>query len=254
MRYLLLIIFGFIINFSYGISNIGVTSLLYNESDASLAFANMGVKLPASINVRPEILHSINMYLPIYSNRLLKQINNESGLEFSVTNADSELHMWQLLTPDLLRTIKNTNDILPVESLNESNVETKVVSDKKFILLGFIDNIKETEQHSKVNNNLVIIYNLDIIINYRLVDIDTHKVVSTFIGAGHGGISRVVSNENFEYHQSIDNVVNDMLNSLAQNVDHALQIRQADFISTKRLPPPPKLITVEPITKNTSKK
>lgn len=230
------------ITLAHAAPSVGITSLLYGESDAHMVFTQMGDALPPSIKVRPQILKSINTHITMYHSNLIRQLFGESNSNFQVFDADNEFHSWQLLDPKLVKTIKNTTEIIPdsTESKTESQAIVVKPGGSRFMLLGFIESISEVEQHTQVDNNMVLIYNLDMVVRYRLVDMDTHKVVSIFVGMGHGGTARIVSDNNVEFHKSIDNVVNDMMNSLVQDVDHALQVHQADFVIAKRLPPPPK--------------
>ncbi|HLX54703.1 MAG TPA: hypothetical protein VKR58_12210, partial [Aquella sp.] len=101
---------------------------------------------------------------------------------------------------------------------------------------GFVDYIRERENRTPIQgtDKIALLYNLDIRCEYRLVNPDNNRVMAVFIGAGHGGIARILGGGGHPP-VSFDAklIVGDMFTSLAQNVHHILLVRRAEYIKKR---------------------
>ena|GEM_PF-6514966 len=254
IRLYLLAIFCWVAACANAVPSIGTTALLYGDSNASdvimskLDEAKIGdpnAKLGIRRIILSEIVKQMAGFQPILDKTL-----SESG-SYVVYDAKPVVQGWKNTNPKLLNTFYKTTSVA-VQN-NENIAQGKPGSSgngklapavaanapaiaHKFVLLGFVDSIHEKESRTPVQgtDKVALIYSLDIRCEYRLVNPETNRVAAVFIGAGHGGIARIIGSAghppvNFDAKL----IVGDMFTSLAQNVHHILLVRRAEYIKKR---------------------
>lgn len=226
----------------YAVPNIGITDLLYDNNRAT----DVLVKRSYDITSKPEtsrlqlrhevmltVVKKMLQFPAILNDTLLK-----SG-QFTTYNANNEMQKWQAVYPKLLSKLYNTTEVESLDfALNNPKTTirgpiqySKSDDNYDFILIGWIDTLVENEYKSTFNRSAksAIIYNLDIRINYRLINIKTQKVVVTFVAMGHGGTAFIRDTNGPIYVYPLDLVADEVFISLAQNVLHHLQMHKNDI-------------------------
>lgn len=250
----LLAIFCCVVAGANAVPTIGTTALIYGDSNASdvimskldeTKIGNPDAKLGIRRVILSEIVTQMAGFQTILGNELA-----ESG-SYAIYDAKPIVQSWKNTNPNILdrfyRTtsvaVQNNENAPQGKSASSDNgkvtpavVNTTASSAHKFVLLGFVDSIHEKETRTPIQgtDKIALIYSLDIRCEYRLVNPETNRVAAVFIGAGHGGIARIIGSAghppvNFDAKL----IVGDMFTSLAQNVHHVLLLRRAEYIKKR---------------------
>ena len=249
MRFLL----GFLlltVNLCFAVANIGLTKLYYlsNESFSNNPVPSTLVEsgtVPNITRLNAVVINSIQQQLNTFPVSL-KQTLAESG-SFNVYDATPLLNTWSAKNPRLLTKWEYESVTQEAEeiaadkvsgsknsSAKTSGTQVKSVSagSGNYILIGWVSSIKanQVRQVFPETSKTSVLYNLNIEINYKVVDVDTQEVITQFVAAGHGGFARIIptnlnknTSETFETSKA---VVADCLSTLLLSVKHGLMIRQ----------------------------
>lgn len=253
IKYLLLLVFCYTYTCINATPLIGTTSLLYGESDA-ISVVRGKLANPkdsaAKLNIRPVGLAEIAKQMPGFQ-AMLNTALDESKT-FSVYDATSVLQSWRTTNPKLLENFYESPQMqLPAESNGSKTTTASVVktapNQHKFVLLGWVESLNETETRTPVSgaDKVVLMYNLGIRCEYRLINLENKQVVAIFTATGHGGIARILSiNAPFSY--EMQPIVSNLLHSLAGDVRHFLLVHENEYTkkynnATKVDPPKPQL-------------
>jgi hypothetical protein len=239
-RLYVLILLVCIASWANAVPSIGTIPLLYGDSNASdvimskLDEAKIGDP-NAKLGVRRIILSEIVTQM-IRFQPLLDKTLTESG-SYLVYDAKPVIQSWKNTNPKLLDTFHKTTSVaLQTNNTTITQVTgSTAASVHKFVLLGWVDNIHEKESRTPIQgtNKVALIYSLDIRCEYRLVNPDTNRVVAVFIGAGHGGIARILGAGHIPINFDAKLIVGDMFDSLAENIHHVLLVRRAEYIKRR---------------------
>jgi hypothetical protein len=218
----------------------GTTPLLYGSSNAvDVLMAQQDerkINDPNSkLGIRRIILSEVVKQMADFQ-PLLDKTLTESGA-YVVYDGKPILQNWRSTNPQILTTFYKTTSV-PV--LTDAEIKKNIANSpsngsRKFILLGFVDNIHEQENRTPIQgtDKTALLYNLDIRCEYRMIDPATNRVIAVFVGAGHGGIARILGAGNPPVSFDAKLVVNDMFDSLAHNVLHILLVRRAEYIKKR---------------------
>lgn len=247
----LLVVFCCIAAWANAVPSIGTTALLYGNNNASDVLISQlddtKIKDPAAkLGIRRVVLSEIVKQMVGFQ-ALLDETLTESG-SYDVYDAKPVVQNLRSTNSQLIDTIYKTTSVAiennenmsqhKSESANPLNKSAAVVnnditpSSNKFILLGFVDSIREKENRTPIQgtDKTALIYSMDIRCGYRLVNPDNNRVVAVFTGAGHGGIARILGAGSLPVNYDAKVIVSDMFNSLASNVRHVLLVRRAEYI------------------------
>ncbi|MBP9743218.1 MAG: hypothetical protein KBD37_07670 [Burkholderiales bacterium] len=247
MKLFLSLILTFIINCSIAAANIGIIPLFYgsnsnftNNPTASTPIESGVLPLMFKINkmVTSKVQIRLAYFTPLLKNNLIK-----SG-RFNVFDAESTVMKWNLADSRLIyrweqeSVSSDTEDAAAekISAASESSTKTLITpvhsSSNKYILIGWVNVIKANEIRQKYPvdpNYTSVLYNLNIEINYKIIDYDTREVITQFVAAGHGGIGRIVPtniNHPVNAEDFSNDVVNRAINSLISSIEHGLLVKQ----------------------------
>lgn len=247
MKVLLSLLLTFITNYGIAAANIGITPLFYGSSSN---FSNNPVAstpiesgvLPLMVKINKVVTSKVQIRLA-YFTPLLKKNLMKSG-QFSVFDAESTVMQWNTADSRLIykweqESVSSDTEDAAAEKINsatESKTQTIVTQAhspiNKYILIGWVTLIKadEIRQTYPVDStHTSVLYNLNIEINYKIVDCDTREVITQFVAAGHGGIGRIVPTNIHHPVNAEDfsnDVVNRAINSLISSIEHGLLVKQ----------------------------
>lgn len=197
-----------------------------------------------------------------YKDDLFKSLRQLSDV--SVFNGDELVKSWRLDDPDILNNIDAshvgqklvipTNTILDTNASNglapakEINAKVSVAKSgnasmpsaqqpnmpKQFLLIGFVKQILINQNQTQVFNTLMhsVIYTLEIITNYNLIDLATGEVVYQFSAVGYGGFARIYAVRSPPYKPEL--IVADATQNLAFDVTHIMNF---ELVNTNNLTP-----------------
>ncbi len=234
----------------------GTTPLLYDNSNAvDVLMAQQDdrkINDPnAKLGIRRIILSEVVKQMANFE-PLLDKTLAESG-SYIVYDGKPILQNWRNTNPQILTTFYKTTSVpvLTDADINKSTAgtangkqsATSAANSKvdissplrKFVLLGFVDNIHEQENRTPIQgtDKTALLYNLDIRCEYRMINPENNRVVAVFSGVGHGGIARILGAGSPPVNFDAKLVVNDMFVSLAENVRHILLVRRAEYIKKR---------------------
>lgn len=250
-----LVLFCFATN---AVPTMGTTTLFYGESiavDSLLSHntlsSNSKQSTESKIDIRQVVLTEIVKQIPGFQS-LLNNALTESNV-FNVYDANKTILSWKNADPQLLDTYYKTTkvEMAPhTESANHSVHSENIIIEsalalvpntkeshpaRQFIVLGFVDSIHEHETRTPVagTSKTVLLYNLDIRCEYRLINPSTKKVVAVFTAAGHGGLARILGNGQIPLSYDLHAIVSDMFYSLSENINHDLLLREDQYIKKR---------------------
>lgn len=244
----LLIIFLYLCAYTYAAPQIGTTTLLYGESNASDVLLSQldeaKIKDPkAKLGLKRAVLSEVVGQMSGFQ-VLLNSVLTESEA-FVVFDANDIVNNWKKTNLKLLNTFYKTTSIqAPInesgskgsrESSTVSTSNTKFNNSPRFVLLGWVDSIHERESKTPIasTGKSALIYSLEIRCEYRLINPDTNRVVAAFIAVGHGGVAKIIGAGSPPVNYVGAQITSDMFFSLAQDLRHILRVREDEYIKKK---------------------
>lgn len=252
MLRLVVFFLGFI-GYCFSAPSIGLTNLYYSPNADIInkpvgSGPNESQIAPTIARFNKIVIDDIMQQLSVFQIQL-KQTLNESG-EFSTFDATPTINDWISKNPRLLAKLEEESKVVETDTSPmtkgqksfESSVSKKNGSGNdnmvhlspngKLILIGWVNKIKANEirQEFQGTSKTSVIYNLNIEVNYKLVDYDTKQVITQFVAAGHAGIARILPTSiktlSMNAEDNANSVATDSINSLLFSVKHGLLIKE----------------------------
>lgn len=236
MKKLLLVVFVILIFPVFGkIIPIGTTSLIFKDGDqAKNSYVTKQVNevnLKAIDNTKGKLL-----------NNFQKELNQKLSKNkfFTVYNAESIVNK--------LRLSKNKSGFL--NKLSDKPVDIQLISPKinkdnmelesyQYVLLGWVESIVVDEDYRPIPDNpnvFSLLYNIDIFVKYKVVNLLTEQVLAQFNAVGHAGVAHIITKAKFNVQYNIDSLINSLMTDLAGKVEHGLLVQYNDGLLTRTVP------------------
>jgi hypothetical protein len=205
-----------ILQSAFGFSNFIIAPLTYTKN------YQVNSNIPNTVNIKTlnaTILNQLKLQLPSFDKLVLRQLasNGSWGVSLTPTVDTASIKRWENANNNNEQQIDNT------DSSQYSNII------HNYILIGFIKEINTNYISKKFNdsNYLSVLYNFDMIVEYKIIDVKNNLIVSSFIACGSSGISDIVQNNNpiIDTNVNINSLVTQILTSLAFSVQHGIIVK-----------------------------
>lgn len=221
MKKILFVILCFILaQMTFAINLVGVSGLILPQDDDYIVNYNSGQFLEqikqANKNVTALTIQAVNKF----NTDLLATRSPESSIAlFDATNNIKDILKNNSKFLDEI----STQDIVPI---NESMAAVIKRHNHKFYLIGHVTKISCGEMRHKImtSSDISWLYNLDIVIKFRVIDANTLKPITEFTALGHGGMARILNNPKQSVEITPEKIVKATMNALTSNIWHDLLI------------------------------
>ena len=231
----------FCVGYAYAAPIVGTTQLTYAKNAIVTESCALQTTPPETPQSHPDtlptcagsksILSQVKLQLTQLQPRINQQLN-ESG-QFSAFNAESIVASWQRKNPNFLSALEmQSNPSFNESSAHVNHIKTPNIS---YVLLGWIKAIKVSEERATImdTGKVSILYSIDIIIDYKVINQNTRALVTEFVAMGHGGIARIMADSSTQLTFNTETMINNAIGSLTVSVKHGLLIKQSQGIILK---------------------
>jgi hypothetical protein len=215
---------------SFATNIIGATSLVFPGDHYTYSYES-GVESPAaSMAVNNQIIQKSQKELNNLTAKLIQKNTDTSLIKFN--NADFQLNQIKNKNSRFLQNLR-FEDITPTvtqKAVAKTESYVKIISIKpkrSVLLIGYIKKISSSEVKHKImdSNDISFIYSLDIVIDYKLFDLNTMKPFAEFTAIGHGGIAKIVPNNKVKIQLKPDELVYEAIDSLTDDIRHQIKLK-----------------------------
>ncbi len=247
----------------FAVPSVGVADLIYttevktpikytqsshSSSESGYGYSSQSSSIDTQVVSRVE--KNMKMFSAAVKGALIK------SRQFTVVDAAPTIKTWQSNKKDILSVIQamDVASVPPVnipkessvaiknaESAPESAVTTNNANDNQpdYILIGYLNNVSAYENRNPImgTNKTSAIYNIDLSVDYKLVNTKTKQIIAAFTAAGHGGEVKLLNDPDQQVNYNVPKLIKDASDSLASDVMDNLTT-QIDF---NKLNPKPKV-------------
>ena len=246
----------------FAVPSVGVADLIYttevktpikytqsshSSSESGYGYSSQSSSIDTQVVSRVE--KNMQMFSAAVKGALIK------SRQFTVVDAAPTIKTWQSNKKDILSVIKamDVASVPPVnisnkasatnkaESAPESAVTSNNANDNQpdYILIGYLNNVSAYENRNPImgTNKTSAIYNIDLSVDYKLVNTKTKQIIAAFTAAGHGGEVKLLNDPDQQVNYNVPKLIKDASDSLASDVMDNLTT-QIDF---NKLNPKPKV-------------
>lgn len=219
MRKILLVVICFMtVSLTFAANLVGVSSLILPQDNDYIVNYNSGREL--------EQIKQTNKIVTALTIKALNKFNTDL---LATKSPESSIALFNA-GPNIQDIVKNNSkflDDIATQDMIPTTESTAVVIEKhnhKFYLIGHVTKVSCGEMRHKIMTSTDIswLYNLDIVIKFRVVDANTLRPIAEFTAIGHGGVAKILNNAKQAVEIKPDKIVNAAMNALTDNIWHDL--------------------------------
>lgn len=215
------------------VPNIGITGLLFQngvKANTQLTATESGA---ARDLITQQLISKFKQQLPKFQSELTTTLAQSSA--FKIFDGEPIVKLWQKQTPQILSTLAAGTVVAKESAAINAKAQPVTASSplaisaaKRYILLGWISQVTANEDRQPFpdTSKTSLLYNLDIWVEYKLIDADTQQIITQFIAVGHAGVAKILATPDASISYNTDALISDAFHALAFDVQHGLLVKR----------------------------
>lgn len=204
----------------FALNSVGVVGLIFPQNNDYIVNYNSGRALNQIKQTNKSVTALATQALNKFNTDLLVMKSHESSI--ALYNATNNIQ-------DIVKNNSKFLDDIAIQDITPTTESMAIIiknHNHKFYLIGHVIKISCGEMRHKImtSQDISWLYNLDVVIKFRVVDAATLKPIAEFTAIGHGGVAKILNNPKQITEIKPDKIVNATMNALTSNVWHSLLI------------------------------